>query len=141
MNDDRLHAAKDNAVLQAQIQAQEARTHRATVLDILRYFGLPEHDWEALRLIREKLETPPPEAVATLADLDAVIARWQGLHDTADEFSDEPDMDRSEFAVTLKHLRAYRALLANHSGVDSSDGKTQAPSHADGPSAPKTGES
>lgn len=48
--------AKDNAVLQAQSWAQEARTQRATVLDILRYFGLPEHDWEALRLIKAKLE-------------------------------------------------------------------------------------
>jgi hypothetical protein len=52
----RLHAAKDNAVLQAQIWAQEARTQRATVLEILRYFGLPERDWEALRLIKAKIE-------------------------------------------------------------------------------------
>ena len=52
----RLEAAKDNAVLQAQIWAQEARTQRATVQEILHYFGLPEHDWEALHLIRRHLE-------------------------------------------------------------------------------------
>jgi hypothetical protein len=52
----RLHAAKDNAVLQAQIWAAEARGQRATVLEILRYFGLPERDYEALHLIRRHLE-------------------------------------------------------------------------------------
>jgi hypothetical protein len=45
---------KDNAVQQAQIWAQEARTQRAIVLSILRYFGLPERDYEALTLIQEK---------------------------------------------------------------------------------------
>lgn len=50
-----LESAKGHAVLQAQSWAQEARAQRATVLEILRYFGLPEHDWEALRLIKEKL--------------------------------------------------------------------------------------
>jgi hypothetical protein len=59
----RLHAAKDNAVLQAQIWAQEARNQRATVLEILRYFGLPERDWEALRL-KAKLEDETPAGVA-----------------------------------------------------------------------------
>jgi hypothetical protein len=62
----RLHAAKDNAVLQAQIWAAEARTQRATVLEILRYFGLPEHDWEALRLIKAKLEGDTPAGVKGL---------------------------------------------------------------------------
>jgi hypothetical protein len=47
---------KDNAVQQAQQWAQEARTQRETVLSILRYFGLPEHDYEALHLIRRHLE-------------------------------------------------------------------------------------
>jgi hypothetical protein len=48
---------KDNAVQQAQQWAQEARTQRETVLSILRYFGLPERDYEALTLIRQKVES------------------------------------------------------------------------------------
>jgi len=51
---------KENAVHQAQMWALEARTHRDTVLSILRYFGLPEHDWEALSLIKAKFESPSP---------------------------------------------------------------------------------
>lgn len=51
-----MSADKDNAVQQAQIWAQEARTQSETVLSILRYFGLPERDYEALRLIQQKLE-------------------------------------------------------------------------------------
>lgn len=60
---------------------------------------------------------PWREQSATLADLDATINRWQSLHDTADQFSDDPDMDRSEFAVTLKHLRAYRSSLAGQDAI------------------------
>lgn len=58
--------AKDNAVQQARRWAQEARTQRAIVLDILRYFGLPERDWEALRLIRQHIE--------------AIAESWDGCH-------------------------------------------------------------
>lgn len=63
-----------------------------------------------LRALRQQMK-PASEHSATLADLDATISRWQGLHDNADDFSDDPEMDRSEFAVALKHLRAYRAAL------------------------------
>jgi hypothetical protein len=80
----RLHAAKDNAVLQAQIWAAEARGQRATVLEILRYFGLPEHDWEALRLIREKLEgTAAPGVTPSPAPRIEALARayGQACHD------------------------------------------------------------
>jgi hypothetical protein len=70
---ERLAAAKDNAVLQAQIWAAEARGQRATVLEILRYFGLPEHDWEALRLIKAAVPcgvTVPDPQVLPPADTD-----------------------------------------------------------------------
>lgn len=57
---------KENAVQQAQGWAQEARTQRATVLSILRYFGLPERDYEALTLIKAKVE--------------ALAAEWDECH-------------------------------------------------------------
>lgn len=57
---------KDSAVQQAQVWAQEARTQRAIVLSILRYFGLPERDYEALSLIKAKVE--------------AVAASWDECH-------------------------------------------------------------
>lgn len=53
---DRLESARSHAAREASRWAAEARGQRSTVLSVLRYFGLPEHDWEALRLIREKLE-------------------------------------------------------------------------------------
>jgi hypothetical protein len=73
---ERLEAAKDNAVLQAQIWAQEARTQRATALDILRYFGLPEHDWEALRLIQRAgiAGVAPPRGPSISQDEETVRA-------------------------------------------------------------------
>ena len=42
---------KENAVQQAQIWAQEARSQRATVLGILKALGLPEQDYNAERLV------------------------------------------------------------------------------------------
>lgn len=70
--------AKQNAVQQAQQCAQEARTQRATVLSILRYFGLPENDWEALRLIMAKVDVPaePVQAVADLMPKRALFIDW-----------------------------------------------------------------
>jgi hypothetical protein len=60
---------KENAVQQAQGWAQEARTQRATVLSILRYFGLPERDYEALALIKAKYgETAPDGVLGTGVD-------------------------------------------------------------------------
>ena len=47
---------KENAVQQAQIWAQEARAQRAIVRSILRYFGLPERDYEALTLIQGRMK-------------------------------------------------------------------------------------
>lgn len=52
---------KENVVQQAQMWAQEARTQRAIVLSILRYFGLPERDYEALSLIQAKVEAVAAE--------------------------------------------------------------------------------
>lgn len=57
---------KDSAVQQAQVWAQEARTQRAIVLSILRYFGLPERDYEALSLIKAKVEAVASEWDACL---------------------------------------------------------------------------
>jgi hypothetical protein len=54
--------AKNNAVQQAQIWAQEARTQRSIVRDILTYFGLPDRDYKALALIKEKIEGAQPIA-------------------------------------------------------------------------------
>jgi hypothetical protein len=48
-----------------------------------------------------------------LSHLDAVINRWQGLHDTVDDFSDDPHADRAEYAELLKYLHAYRSIVAN----------------------------
>jgi hypothetical protein len=50
--------AKENVIRQAQQWALEAKTQRATVLSILRHFGLPENDWEALRLIQAAQASP-----------------------------------------------------------------------------------
>ena len=49
-------AAKESLVKQAQQWAEEAKYQGATVLEILRYFGLPEHDYEALTLIKAHVE-------------------------------------------------------------------------------------
>lgn len=48
---ERLKAAKANLIQRARMWCYEARAQRATLLGILRRFGLPEHDWEAKRLI------------------------------------------------------------------------------------------
>lgn len=58
--------AKDHAVQQAQNWAMEAKTQRETVLSILRYFGLPEHDWEALRLISAKVAAEPSNQATSI---------------------------------------------------------------------------
>jgi hypothetical protein len=75
-----LRGLKDNAVQQAQMWAQEARTQRATVLEILRYFGLPEHDYEALSLIKAKLEASTAPAGVTPELPDAIRVPLDELH-------------------------------------------------------------
>jgi hypothetical protein len=57
-------AARDNAVQQARIQAQEARTQRSIVMGILRELGLPEQDWNAERLVVEHVEQLEHELLA-----------------------------------------------------------------------------
>lgn len=61
--------AKENAVAQAQQWAQEAKSQRSTVLEILRYFGLPENDYEALSLIKAKQEQAKPTELLTAAQV------------------------------------------------------------------------
>jgi hypothetical protein len=51
-----LEAARDNAVQQARIHAQEARTQRGIVIGILRELGLPPQDYNAERLVVEHVE-------------------------------------------------------------------------------------
>ena len=60
-------AARENLVQQAQQNAMEARTQRGTVLDILRHFGCPEEDWNALTLVKEAHEKEVQAAVARSA--------------------------------------------------------------------------
>lgn len=66
--------ATGNAVQQAQNWAMEAKTQRATVLSILNYFGLPEHDYEALALIKAKVKAAQEQVAivpSVVAFLDA----------------------------------------------------------------------
>lgn len=51
-----LERARDNAIQQARVHAQEARTQRGIVLGILRELGLPEEDYNAERLVVEYVE-------------------------------------------------------------------------------------
>ncbi len=51
----KLENARDHAVNQARIHAMEAKAQGSTVREILRLFDLPEHDWEATRLVRDAL--------------------------------------------------------------------------------------
>lgn len=109
-------AAKENVVQQAQQWAQEARTQRATVLDILRYFGLPENDWEALRLIKERLVVQP-SPMPELGDAQIMAATEAALVAVAEQINDEgrleeisPD-DVNETSVQFKR-EFIRAMLA-----------------------------
>jgi hypothetical protein len=52
-------AEKANLIEQVRSWHDEAKTQRATVIDILRHFDLPEHDWEAKRLIVDHLARQP----------------------------------------------------------------------------------
>lgn len=54
---------KENVIQQAQIWAMEAKTQKAIVISILRSLGLPEHDWEAERLVAEKFAEATRQAV------------------------------------------------------------------------------
>jgi hypothetical protein len=108
-------AAKDSAIQQAQQWAQEARTHRSTVLDILRYFGLPERDWEALSLIKAKLEAAPAAQPADSAMTDEQIEEiahrkaWHYLHNS----SNPNDSANSEYTFNRATLLEFaRALTA-----------------------------
>lgn len=69
--------AKENAIQQAQIWAMEAKTQRAIVISILKALGLPEHDWEAQRLVLEKFDAlaqqPSETAIHNAADMAAIM--------------------------------------------------------------------
>lgn len=67
--------AKESAVQQAQQHAMEARTQRATVLEILRHFGCPEEDWHALELIKAAQAQSPVAATDFLEPLYRWMAR------------------------------------------------------------------
>lgn len=54
-------AAKEHSIQQSQQHAMEARTQRETVLSILRHFGLPENDSEALTLIKTSAPQQPAQ--------------------------------------------------------------------------------
>jgi hypothetical protein len=64
----------ENAVQQAKQWAQEARAQRATVLSILRHFGLPENDWEALSLIERMQRSEPADMPATIGERRSIDA-------------------------------------------------------------------
>jgi hypothetical protein len=107
-------ADKENAVQQAQQWAQEARTQRATVLSILRFFGLPERDYEALTLIQEK-DSQMREAM--LKARDALHAAAAGLEWYRDRCPDAVDGSDSEADEQIGEALAALEAELRPSGV------------------------
>lgn len=73
-----LEAQRDNLIQQAQIQAQEARSHRATVIDTLNALDLPYRNWEATSLI-----------VGKVSKLEAQLAAQAGHEIEAEPCADD----------------------------------------------------
>jgi hypothetical protein len=107
---DHLAAAKSHLIQQAQIWHDEAKTQRATVLDILRHFGLPENDWEAKRLIIAHL------AGQSQATMQAVPAgKWtiSRLHDMGTVSDERGELVAQTYFSTAKaFMDAHNASLA-----------------------------
>lgn len=111
---------KENAVQQAQIWAQEARTQRAIVLSILRYFGLPQQDYNALTLIAEK-DSQMREAM--LKARDALNMAQTGLKWYRDSHPEDVDGSDSEADAEIEQaLAALETELRHASSGDTPEG-------------------
>lgn len=78
---ERARAARSNAVMQAQIWAQEARTQRSIVQEILQILGIRCGDWEATAKVREWFESRDRWTDAIRADERHRIGSALGMDD------------------------------------------------------------
>ena len=111
--------AKGHLIQQAQQHALEALTQRGTVLDILRHFGCPENDWEALSLIKAA-QAAPGAAMPTIKQLAAqldsdekwTIAEQQAFAPFLQQFPNESSQGILSLGSAWKHGIAYAQSLA-----------------------------
>lgn len=103
------NAAKENAVREAQQWSMEAKAQRATVLSILEYFGLPAHDYEALRLIKSKIEAQPA-APDNVARPDLIENLTYHAHERDDMTIDELLQTLSKDGYRKVRQRTHRQL-------------------------------
>jgi hypothetical protein len=73
-----LHTAKYNAVQQAQIQAQEARTQRAIVMEIGRIVGC-DRDWEMVGAVKSYVDGLRAEVERLRESFDDLIRNSEGV--------------------------------------------------------------